>query len=144
MRMSVNTENSKERYAEFVSRSSELNLLHLPFFRHGKDPLEDFDYNDPRCNPLSTTSSRKNSSLLPLHTSPTDSSHEDMSVGHKVVDVERSSDIVVLCVLCVSRSSELNLLHLPFFRHGKDPLEDFDYNDPRCNPLSTTSSRKNS
>ncbi|KZV30488.1 hypothetical protein F511_33871 [Dorcoceras hygrometricum] len=51
----------KERYAEFVSGSSELNLLHLPFFRHGKDPLEDFDYNDPRCNPLSTTSSRKNS-----------------------------------------------------------------------------------
>ncbi|KZV23596.1 hypothetical protein F511_12731 [Dorcoceras hygrometricum] len=24
---------------------------------------------------------------------------------------------------------------LPFFRHGKDPLEEFDYNDPRCNPL---------
>ncbi|KZV31056.1 chloride channel protein CLC-a-like [Dorcoceras hygrometricum] len=23
----------------------------------------------------------------------------------------------------------------PFFRNGKDPLEDFDYNDPRCNPL---------
>ncbi|KZV27309.1 serine/threonine protein kinase [Dorcoceras hygrometricum] len=40
--------------------------------------------------------------------------------------------------------SELNLLHLPFFRHGKDSLEDFDYNDPRCNPLSMTSSRKNS
>ncbi|KZV53545.1 tyrosine-protein kinase Lck-like [Dorcoceras hygrometricum] len=32
-------------------------------------------------------------------------------------------------------SLEPNLLHLPFFRHGKDPLEDFDYNDPRCNPL---------
>ncbi|KZV33372.1 hypothetical protein F511_13177 [Dorcoceras hygrometricum] len=61
MRMSVNTENNKERYAEFVSGSSEINLLHLPFFRHGKDPLEDFDYNGPRCNPLSTTSSRKNS-----------------------------------------------------------------------------------
>ncbi|KZV54010.1 hypothetical protein F511_38269 [Dorcoceras hygrometricum] len=42
----------KERYAEFVYGSSELNLLRLPFFRHGKDPLEDFDYNDPRCNPL--------------------------------------------------------------------------------------------
>ncbi|KZV56225.1 hypothetical protein F511_20188 [Dorcoceras hygrometricum] len=31
--------------------------------------------------------------------------------------------------------SELNLIHLPFFRHGNDLLEDFDYNDPRCNPL---------
>ncbi|KZV43027.1 hypothetical protein F511_41467 [Dorcoceras hygrometricum] len=52
MRVNVNTENSKERYAEFVYGSSELNLLRLPFFRNGKDPLEDFDYNDPRCNPL--------------------------------------------------------------------------------------------
>ncbi|KZV50366.1 Retinol dehydrogenase [Dorcoceras hygrometricum] len=30
---------------------------------------------------------------------------------------------------------KLNLLRLPFFRNAKDPLEDFDYNDPRCNPL---------
>ncbi|KZV52780.1 hypothetical protein F511_37323 [Dorcoceras hygrometricum] len=37
---------------EFVSGSLELNILHLPLFRHGKDPLEEFDYNDPRCNPL--------------------------------------------------------------------------------------------
>ncbi|KZV30254.1 hypothetical protein F511_05534 [Dorcoceras hygrometricum] len=36
----------------FVYGSSELNLLRLPFFRNGKDPLEDFDYNDPRCNPI--------------------------------------------------------------------------------------------
>ncbi|KZV17625.1 hypothetical protein F511_16981 [Dorcoceras hygrometricum] len=50
--MNVNTENSKERYAEIVYGSSKLNLLRLPFFRHGKDPLEDFDYNDPCCNPL--------------------------------------------------------------------------------------------
>ncbi|KZV33257.1 mitogen-activated protein kinase-binding protein 1 [Dorcoceras hygrometricum] len=43
---------SVKKYAEFVYGSSELNLLHLPFFRNGKDPLEDFDYNDPSCNPL--------------------------------------------------------------------------------------------
>ncbi|KZV14620.1 hypothetical protein F511_42171 [Dorcoceras hygrometricum] len=61
MRTNVNTQNIKEIYAEFFSGSSELNLLHLPFFRHGKDPLEDFDYNDPRCDPLSTTRSHKNS-----------------------------------------------------------------------------------
>ncbi|KZV21475.1 hypothetical protein F511_08240 [Dorcoceras hygrometricum] len=36
----------------FVYGSLELNLLRLPFFRNGNDPLEDFDYNDPRCNPL--------------------------------------------------------------------------------------------
>ncbi|KZV20415.1 hypothetical protein F511_30645 [Dorcoceras hygrometricum] len=37
---------------EFIYGSSELNLLHLPFFHNGNDPLEDFDYSDPRCNPL--------------------------------------------------------------------------------------------
>ncbi|KZV53497.1 hypothetical protein F511_44211 [Dorcoceras hygrometricum] len=49
--MNVSAENSKESTL-FVYESSELNLLHLPFFHNGKDPLEDFDYNDPRCNPL--------------------------------------------------------------------------------------------
>ncbi|KZV15878.1 hypothetical protein F511_21843 [Dorcoceras hygrometricum] len=39
-------------HTALTSTPSELNLLHLPFFRNGKDPLEDFDYNDPRCNPL--------------------------------------------------------------------------------------------
>ncbi|KZV53011.1 hypothetical protein F511_32499 [Dorcoceras hygrometricum] len=33
------------------------------------------------------------------------------------------------------RRSEKTLLCLPFFRNGNDQLEDFDYNDPRCNPL---------
>ncbi|KZV21454.1 hypothetical protein F511_17885 [Dorcoceras hygrometricum] len=60
----------KERYAEFVSESSELNLLHLPFFRHGKDPLEDFDYNDPRCNPLLRPAGARTPSFNPMHTSP--------------------------------------------------------------------------
>ncbi|KZV42324.1 hypothetical protein F511_18337 [Dorcoceras hygrometricum] len=60
----------KERYAEFVSGSSELNLLHLPFFRHGKDPLEHFDYNDPCCNPLLPPAAARTPSFYPLHTSP--------------------------------------------------------------------------
>ncbi|KZV51880.1 RNA-binding protein [Dorcoceras hygrometricum] len=39
-------------HTALTSTRSELNLLRLPFFRNGNDPLEDFDYNDPRCNPL--------------------------------------------------------------------------------------------
>ncbi|KZV56710.1 protein LONGIFOLIA 1 [Dorcoceras hygrometricum] len=50
--LNENAVSSKESTLRFVYGSSELNLLHLPFFRNGKDPLEDFDYNDPRCNPL--------------------------------------------------------------------------------------------
>ncbi|KZV38798.1 conserved oligomeric Golgi complex subunit 3-like [Dorcoceras hygrometricum] len=48
---------------------SELNFLHLSFFRNVKDPLEDFDYNDPRCNPLYDPQPQE---LLatPLHTNP--------------------------------------------------------------------------
>ncbi|KZV57364.1 hypothetical protein F511_37707 [Dorcoceras hygrometricum] len=52
MDQNVNAVSSKESTLKFVSGSSELNLLHIPFFRNGKDPLEDFDYNDPRCKPL--------------------------------------------------------------------------------------------
>ncbi|KZV26442.1 UDP-glucuronate:xylan alpha-glucuronosyltransferase 3 [Dorcoceras hygrometricum] len=48
---------------------SELNILHLPFFHHGKDPLEDFDYNDPRCNPLLRPAAARTPSFYLLHTS---------------------------------------------------------------------------
>ncbi|KZV58078.1 hypothetical protein F511_34574 [Dorcoceras hygrometricum] len=48
----VSAVGKENRHCEFVYGSSELNILHLPFFRNGKDPLEEFDYNDPRCNPL--------------------------------------------------------------------------------------------
>ncbi|KZV37807.1 phosphatidylinositol 4-kinase gamma 3-like [Dorcoceras hygrometricum] len=37
---------------QFVYESSELNLLSLPFFRNGKDPLEDNDYSGSSCNPI--------------------------------------------------------------------------------------------
>ncbi|KZV38520.1 putative leucine-rich repeat receptor-like protein kinase [Dorcoceras hygrometricum] len=53
----------------FVYGSSELNLLRIPFFCNGKDPLEDFDYNGPRCNPIRKPSSCKKS-LSSMHTSP--------------------------------------------------------------------------
>ncbi|KZV40851.1 hypothetical protein F511_33300 [Dorcoceras hygrometricum] len=50
-----------KNYAVIVYGSSESNLLRLPFFRNGKDPLEDFDYSGPRCNPIRQPSSCKNS-----------------------------------------------------------------------------------
>ncbi|KZV38364.1 hypothetical protein F511_16031 [Dorcoceras hygrometricum] len=52
MQKAVNVVSKENKHCEFVYGSSELNLLHLPFFRNGKDPLEDFDYSDPRCNPF--------------------------------------------------------------------------------------------
>ncbi|KZV58757.1 hypothetical protein F511_24584 [Dorcoceras hygrometricum] len=58
-----------------------------------------------------------------------------------VLEAERVTPVSLISLLgSVSRyepsgSSELNLLYLPSFRNRKDPLEDFDYNDPRCNPL---------
>ncbi|KZV39186.1 hypothetical protein F511_16927 [Dorcoceras hygrometricum] len=55
--------NEQQAQAE-ECQAQELNLLHLPFFRNGKDPLEDFDYNDPRCNPLR----RPLASRTPSHT----------------------------------------------------------------------------
>ncbi|KZV14396.1 DEAD-box ATP-dependent RNA helicase 37-like [Dorcoceras hygrometricum] len=60
MQKPVNAVGKENKHCEFVYVSSELNLLHHPFFHNGKDSLEDFDYNDPRCNPL-TTRSRKES-----------------------------------------------------------------------------------
>ncbi|KZV18081.1 hypothetical protein F511_25712 [Dorcoceras hygrometricum] len=48
----VNAVSSKENMLQFVYGISKLNLLRLPFFRNGKDPLEDFGYCGPRCNPL--------------------------------------------------------------------------------------------
>ncbi|KZV39258.1 hypothetical protein F511_14888 [Dorcoceras hygrometricum] len=64
MRMSACTENSKENTLRFVNGSSELNLIRLLFFRNGKDPIEDFDYNDPRFNPLL----RPTATRTPSHT----------------------------------------------------------------------------
>ncbi|KZV31029.1 serine carboxypeptidase-like 33 [Dorcoceras hygrometricum] len=55
------TEGSKQ------STSSELNLLHLPFFRNEKYPLEDFDYNNPRCNPLRRPSATRTPSHTTAH-----------------------------------------------------------------------------
>ncbi|KZV58239.1 hypothetical protein F511_34861 [Dorcoceras hygrometricum] len=52
MQKVVSAVGKENRHCEFVYGSSELNLLHLPFFRNGKDTLEDFDYNDSRCNSL--------------------------------------------------------------------------------------------
>ncbi|KZV27032.1 hypothetical protein F511_07853 [Dorcoceras hygrometricum] len=46
---------------------SELNLLHLPLFRHGKDPLEYFDYNGPRCNPLLRSAAARTPSNTTAH-----------------------------------------------------------------------------
>ncbi|KZV19152.1 hypothetical protein F511_10043 [Dorcoceras hygrometricum] len=51
----------------FVSGSSELNLLHLSFFSNGKDPLEDFDYNDPHCNPLLRSTTARTPSNTTAH-----------------------------------------------------------------------------
>ncbi|KZV43876.1 hypothetical protein F511_15175 [Dorcoceras hygrometricum] len=39
-------------HTALTSTPLEQTLLRLPFFRNEKDPLEDFDYNDPRYNPL--------------------------------------------------------------------------------------------
>ncbi|KZV56601.1 hypothetical protein F511_43049 [Dorcoceras hygrometricum] len=41
-------------------------------------------------------------------------------------------------------NSELNLLRLLFFRNGNDPLEDFDYSGPCCNPIRQSVNCKNS
>ncbi|KZV49479.1 hypothetical protein F511_37324 [Dorcoceras hygrometricum] len=50
----------------FVYGSSELNLLCLPYFRNGKDPLEDFDYSSPCCNLILRPASARTPSN-PLH-----------------------------------------------------------------------------
>ncbi|KZV20987.1 hypothetical protein F511_29602 [Dorcoceras hygrometricum] len=54
-----------------------------------------------------------------------------------ITDIACKNQLAMISIILGSFSgvSELNLLRLPFFRNGKDPLEDFDYNDPRCNPL---------
>ncbi|KZV22348.1 hypothetical protein F511_32681 [Dorcoceras hygrometricum] len=52
MQKAVSAVGKENRHCEFVYGHSELNLLHIPFFRNGNDPLEDFNYNDPRSNTL--------------------------------------------------------------------------------------------
>ncbi|KZV34452.1 COBRA-like protein 7 [Dorcoceras hygrometricum] len=52
MQKAVSAVGKENRHCEFVYGISELNILNLPFFCNEKDPLEEFDYNDTRCNPL--------------------------------------------------------------------------------------------
>ncbi|KZV27107.1 hypothetical protein F511_36827 [Dorcoceras hygrometricum] len=110
MQKAVNAVGKENKHYEFVYGSSELNLLHLPFLHNGKDPLEDFDYNYPCCNPLLRPAATK---LLatPLHTSP-------QALSDLFMEVQSSISYI-----------------FPSYTNGKDPLEDFDYNYPCCNPL---------
>ncbi|KZV56602.1 F-box/LRR-repeat protein-like [Dorcoceras hygrometricum] len=117
--MNASTGSGKENTLRFVYGSLELNLLRLPFFHNGKDPFEDFDYNNPRCNPLLRPVAARTPSIY--HCTPA----LNASTGSGKENTLRF----------VYGSLELNLLRLPFFHNGKDPFEDFDYNNPRCNPL---------
>ncbi|KZV15543.1 F-box/FBD/LRR-repeat protein [Dorcoceras hygrometricum] len=58
----------RRRIQQGIEASSELNLLHLPFFRKGKDPLEDFDYNAPDAT-HSYDPQPQELLVTPLHTS---------------------------------------------------------------------------
>ncbi|KZV16385.1 hypothetical protein F511_32285 [Dorcoceras hygrometricum] len=53
---------------QFVYGSSDLNLLRLPFFRNGNDPLEDFDYNGSVCNPIQQPAAARTPSTYAHHT----------------------------------------------------------------------------
>ncbi|KZV19769.1 hypothetical protein F511_06300 [Dorcoceras hygrometricum] len=57
MQKAVNAVNNENKHCEFVYGSSELNLL----------PLEDFDYSDPRCNPLRRSATARTPSNTTAH-----------------------------------------------------------------------------
>ncbi|KZV26507.1 2-hydroxyisoflavanone dehydratase-like [Dorcoceras hygrometricum] len=114
----------------FVYGSSDINILHLTFFRSGKDPLEDLIYTsctDPIQQPAAVRTPR-------LYTSP-------RLCQSLVLLLLNHKDFTLLFVY---GSSDINILHLRFFRSGKDPLEDLIYTsctDPIQQPAAARTPR---
>ncbi|KZV26503.1 hypothetical protein F511_24396 [Dorcoceras hygrometricum] len=150
--------NHKEITLLFVYGSSDINILHLPFFRSGNDPLEDLIYTsctDPIQQPAAARNPR-------LYTSPwlcqslvlrlnITFSHETCAIPSETVQRARLTPTQIntvnhneITLLFVYGSSDINILHLPFFRSGKDPLEDLIYTsctDPIQQPATARTPR---
>ncbi|KZV45106.1 hypothetical protein F511_22128 [Dorcoceras hygrometricum] len=105
---------SVKKDTRFVYGSSELNLLRLPFFRNGKDPLEDFDYNDPHCNPLLRPAAARTPSHSTAHQPASCILVQILPVGDIFPAVDNSSEKVLAWLYFVSSAFNASAGFLAF------------------------------